>query len=631
MHTGFTVINYMTEVEVHLHLPDSDQHPPLVTFARQGSSVALFMGYLYYQHELLAQLEADCSREVQRGCTTNAAALALSIYRSLGPASLERLEGDFAFVIWDAEQRHFVSMRDPLGGYPLFWTMQAGTIAFSTSIWALLHRTSQRSLNMEYFADLLMTPVTRCEGASESCAYAEIHRVLPGTIATLKISPLRVETRRYWHWLTQSQDPGTNSIAELAERSRSLLHAAVRERLLYGCTLAHLSGGMDSTSIALIAQEEIRSGAGEAPLHTFSLVYNRLPILAQERPYIEEVIQRTPHIVAHQLTGDDLLDFDGFRDPPPHEEPYAGLGRLVIDSASVDLAAQIGASTVLTGLGADEIYDTLPFYLTDVLRQGHLWKAWQEACKWAHALNCNPWGVLLPFGFAHLAPPWLVRHLARRRCWRSLRLNQQTDWTVPPWILPDFARHYALLDRGIDHAYHWHGLCRKTGVAMVLDAIEDLPGDVLRWSVAAPRGIAYAHPFLDLRLLCFGIGMLGRLQPEPGKMKPVLAEAMHHTLPESIRERRRKGHFNEVYYLGLARNLQRLKSMVQQAPLERLQIFDKDVLLSCLQQAGISDANVRQLHGLNCTLAIIQWLSKEQEWQQEANTPSQIIHISCAE
>ena len=79
---------------------------------------------------------------------------------------------------------------------------------------------------------------------------------------------------------------------------------------------------MDSTSVALLARELIGAGAAEGPLHTLSLVYERLPQLARERPYIEKVLQGKQDIIAHRIPADDLLHYDAFAKAPPHDEPY---------------------------------------------------------------------------------------------------------------------------------------------------------------------------------------------------------------------------------------------------------------------------------------------------------------------
>lgn len=86
-------------------------------------------------------------------------------------------------------------------------------------------------------------------------------------------------------------------------------------------------------------------------------------------------------------------------------------------------------------------------------------------------------------------------------------------------------------------AYH---LCPQTGLSVTLYAIMNRVGNPTRWYVAAPLGIAIAHPFLDVRLLSFGLGMQSRIQPEPGRMKPVLAETMRGMLPDQIIDRQDK-------------------------------------------------------------------------------------------
>ncbi len=134
-------------------------------------------------------------------------------------------------------------------------------------------------LNEEYFAEFVMLQTPRDEGENEQCVYIGIHRVLPGTMVIARAADNNIERRAYWDWLKQMKDPGTNDLVEVAERYRELLRLAIQERIR-GCTLAHLSGGMDSTSVALLARDVVCSGIGEAPLHTASLVYDRLALLA---------------------------------------------------------------------------------------------------------------------------------------------------------------------------------------------------------------------------------------------------------------------------------------------------------------------------------------------------------------
>jgi len=191
-------------------------------------------------------------------------------------------------------------------------------------------------------------------------------------------------------------------------------------------------------------------------------------------------------------------------------------------------------------------------------------------------------------------------------------MNKDADWSIPSWILPDFARRHALRSRAIENAQQFYQQCQQTSLSVTLSGIKSRAGDMFRWSVAAPLGIAHAHPFLDSRLLSFGLGIQSRILPEPGNMKPVLAEVMRGILPDKIRYRQRKGGFNEVYYLGLARNLHNLETMIRQAPIEGM--IDKGILIQHLREGSLAGVPVRQLQHLNYMLSLLKWLCMQQEW-----------------
>lgn len=600
MDIGFTVFARPTGVEIEWN----DQARRFVSLSQQGNDVAVLMGHLYYQQDLLSRIATVDQADVER----NEAALALAAYRSLGVKGFEHLEGDFALVIWDSVRARLLGVRDPLGGYPLFWLEKPSLQAFSTSLQPLLSRQGKRVLNREYCAEFLMMPAQWNEVASESCAYEGISRVLPGTLVALSLSA-ETERRPYWNW--QIRAPETNDLSELGRQFEPLLRNAVRERVR-GTALAHLSGGMDSTSIALLAGELAHSGQVEHPVHTMSLVYERFPDLKRESPYIEEALQHARGILPHRVAADELLDYDSFGSPPYLEEPFAGLWRLAMDRASLDLAAEVGANSVLTGIGADELHHFLPFHLADTLRQGRLLQTWSEASRWARNYNCSPWVLLREYAIRPDNALWLTYRRLTNQWSRGLAsLASQDDWTTPPWIVPAFAHRYELRDRAFAHARRrFHP---KTALSEALKTLSYRPGDALRWSVAVPLGIHYAHPFFDARVLSFGLGILSRIKPEPGQMKPILAEAMKGILPSSIRNRRSKVGTNAVYFNGLSRNLHDLEGMLQSVPEVAWEIFDRDGLLLCLREASLAGSGVRKLQRLNYTLCFLRWLCTQEE------------------
>lgn len=640
MQVSFTIVAKPSGIEITRSEPSSPSPYRLVKCAQYGNHRAVFMGWLYYQHDLASRFPTQITHILNKALNTNSsnnitsnntfsnsldellsnpAALVLATYLQHGTIALEYLEGDFSLVIWDANTNELIGMRDPMGGYPLFWTQLGETIAFTTSLKLLLNQLPHQALQLEYCADFLTTMGYRNELETEQCSYQGIQRVLPGTIVHAAIPSGRIMRQPYWNWIQRQEYPNTHNLTEMAEQYADVLRSAVCERL-QGRTLAHLSGGMDSTSVALLARDEMRRrhGHGEIPLHTISLMYHQLPLLARENPYIECVLQHETDLVSHRILADDILDFDSFVDPPLHDEPFLGLGRLAMDRAMVQLAHHIAADTIVTGIGADEIHDLRPYYLNDWLRQGRVVAAWQNAIQWAKAQNCNVWAILQPYGLVPFIPDGLL--VLDRLGWlkqTSMSLNTQHDWTVPAWIQAPFARQHDLQHRAIRHARHTYRCCGETHLSVILIAIASRTGDVLRWTVATPLGIAIAHPFLDCRVISLGLGIQQTIQhtttPDPDRVKPVLAEAMRGILPDKILNRTWKGHFNEVYYLGLAKNAQYLEEMIEKSSVEELGIFHKAQLIQAIEEASLGIANVRQLLHLNNALCLIRWLTLQDE------------------
>lgn len=632
MKIGFTVISSGKNVEFQLFDPYGDGQPPLLLrFFQSLDYTVILIGRLYYRSELLADLAAAARPHSWfKECESNDAALALATYRGYGLKGIERLEGDFALGIWDATAGRLIGARDPMGGYPLFWTEQGGTIAFSTNLYELLKLIPKRSVDLEYLAEYLMLPGQVQEVNSERSVYQGIQRLPAGSILSVLVTARRIERHVYWNWLDRLIDPQTNRLEEISERYAGLLRDAVRERIC-GRIASHLSGGMDSTTISLIARDWIQVGIGEFPLNTLSLVYEHLPGLAGEKPYLESALRDQKGIKAHYIPADDILDFDSYTDPPPHDEPYAGLNRLSLDRATIESTIGCGANTMLTGIGADEMLIMEPFEITDYLRRGRFGAAWAEACRWARVDNCSPWTFLYSYGIANILPAWMRGGVKTALKGGYASWKNQNEWTIAPWIRQTFARRYSLRSRAIEHALRNYNLCKSPMLSFALYAIRCRIGDVNRWFIGVPRNLLIAHPFLDARVLSFSLGMKIRLKAQPEGQKPILARAMRGLLPEQIINRHGKGDFNAVYFLGIARNLQSLETMVRKAPLDDLNLLDKNVLLECLNQTALgSIGSFNRAHRLNLTLAFIKWFSMQDEWQRAAEPPTKIIRHTAS-
>lgn len=605
---GFTFSARGDQAQAHLSDGGARDRPPLVTKASAHNVLVVLMGRLYYRADLRARLD-PASAEGLRAGEDGDAALALAAYRHDGIAGLERLEGDFALAVWDADKRHVIAMRDPMGGYPLFYRAQKGSFVVGTGMERLRDSRTSREPNPEYLADFLVAPGFMPQHADGRTVHHDILRVPPGSMIIAYPSTGGVRLHCYWEWLQRLVDPGTSDNGALAEQYRDLLRTAVRERLR-GKTASHVSGGMDSTAVALVARDCLE---GTEPLHTLSLIYHRLPRLARERHYLESALN-APGLMPIRVNGDDVLDFDNLETAPAHDEPSHGLVRMcAADQALAEAAAQQGVTTIMTGFGADDLFAVQPFHLADLLRGGKWLTAWREATTWGRAKNCHAWELLGPFGYLPVLPAW--SRMGARNWLRGgyAPWPTNTEWTIPPWIRRDYARRMDLRGRILANIRRGRVPHQPAGLSLLLSSIDVYQDVFSRSHVAAPRGILLTHPFLDPRIFALGLGTRLRVHPQPGAQKPILAAAMRGILPDAILDRPSKGNFNEAYFTGLSRNLEWLEDLVERAPTDDLGFLDKAVLVDCLQRTALGnsgDAGV--LMQLNGTLSLLLWLTLEQ-------------------
>lgn len=553
----------------------------LATSSRGGGITVVLLGELHYRADL----------HVGAGRPDDAERIA-RVYRRGGRAGLAALEGDFAFLLYDRHAGRVLAVRDPMGGHPLYHERLGEQIVIASDL-ATLHRKRgrQAALDFDHLAEYLAGQSPVNEPAGTSTPFRGVERVPAGASLQIEIPASTATVRPLFAPLEVSTGRG-DTMSDAAAGYREVLDAAVRERAV-GSVACHVSGGLDSSAVLRCAADAAADGRCTL-VAGVSVVYRNLSQLARETPYVEHALGIAPGLPSVRLDGDDLLDFDVFADPPQHDEPYPGLWRVGMDRALTLAAFEAGAQRVLTGIGADEVLDTHPFHLADDLRRWRLASAWREARRWAAADNTDPWTVLRPFG---LDP--VLAHGHRR----------VPD--VPTWIRPEFAQHTALAERIAQRAASGSTSGPMAAVGVALAGIRGRIGDPVRWAVAHPVGLIVSHPFLDPRVLRAGLRVVATIRPDPATSKPLLRAAMRGMLPEPIVTRRRKGHFNEVYYRGLLRNRDQLVELVGDPAVADLGILDAETLAATLGRGAVGGLGVTVMHPLNLALTLARWLLQE--------------------
>ncbi len=578
-------------------------HPPLVTVAQDDASqtTAILLGRLDYRDELGIS-PADRPPDTERGD----AALALAVYLRDGVAGLQRLEGEFALVIRDARRRRLLGMRDPFGSWPLYWRARGGQLAIGTSLRALADDGGGRAVDLGYVAEFLARPFVPSEVPCTATAVPGVQRVLPGTLVELGPDG-GAKHRRYWDWSSRIPVMQTRRVDEVADQFRELLRAAVRQRTRRGRIATHLSGGMDSSAVTVLAGRAVAESGAAAPVVTISLTYHAAE-LTGERRYMDLVLGQGGPLEPHFIPGDAAVGFDWFDRPvPPHDEPYVGLWSLAANRLLVDVARRCGAGTVLTGVGADEMLSYRPLHIADLLRRGRLLAGLREAAVWGEAHGLGVWSVLRQCGLEPLWPNGF--HSCRgllRRCRFRPRLCSG-PFSMPPWIRPEFARRHRLEEQC--HEFRRQLFAPPAETSQTRLRLAMFSGDWARWHLYAPLGINISHPFLDPRVACFALGIPRAVRAAPGDPKPVLRVAMRGWLPDAVRNRREKTGFDGPHARGMAVHCARLEDLVRQSPIHGLGIFDADQLLGAMRRAAVG-IGTRHNEWIDRTLALVAWFGQ---------------------
>jgi asparagine synthase (glutamine-hydrolysing) len=408
----------------------------------------------------------------------------------------------------------------------------------------------------------------------------------------------------YWDWPSRIQTVPADSLPNVADRFRELLDHAVRERMREGAVATHLSGGMDSSAVTVLARRRAVEQPARRPVATISLTYHAAE-LARERGYMDLVLQQGGPIEPHFVEADGAIGFDWFARPlPRHDEPYAGLWSLAANRLLVDVAERCEVGTVLTGAGGDEILSYRPLHIADLLRRGRIVSGLREATVWALGQGQGVWSVLRKCA---LEPLWACGLGAiswpLRRCGFKTWM-QSGRWSVPPWIRPEFARQQQLHDRCQEYSRRLFARPAESSETLLRLAMST--GDWARWYLYAPRGINISHPFLDPRVVCYTLGIPRHVRAAPGDPKPVLRAAMQGLLPDAIRNRREKTGFDGPRARGMALHFSRLEAMVRTSRMHDLGILDADKLLASMHQVAVG-IGVKHNEWMDRTLACLAW------------------------
>ncbi len=473
-----------------------------------GDVVAVFNGELYNFRELRAELRGH---EVRGSGDTP---VIPHLYEESGPGFVSRLEGMFAFALWDAARERLVLARDRIGKKPLLWTrLPDGTLAFASELKALLLLPGvSRELDpaaLDAYLALQYVPA--------GTALRGVEKLWPGHVLVAEGGAVRVEP--YWSPEPRTEERGD---AEWLERVRETVGAAVRRRLVADVPLgALLSGGIDSS---VVVAELARAGGR---VRTFTIGFGDERY--DERAYARAVAERygTEHeeLVVDPDVTELLPRLARTFDEPLGDE--AALPQFVVSEL-----ARRHVTVALTGDGGDEAFAGYERYAAVGLADrvalpgaGPAGRALRWAGRGEPRSRANRAGRLLEA--AALPPPARYGRLVevfpaalRADLWDPGFLAVP----VPAWEL------LGASGQGIS------GL-------QLLDIRTYLPGDLLLKADLASmaHSLEVRSPLLDHAVLELGVSLPDRLKVDGRRGKIALRRAFADSLPPLVAGRGKTG------------------------------------------------------------------------------------------
>jgi asparagine synthase (glutamine-hydrolysing) len=315
-------------------------HQPI--WNEDRTKLIIFNGEIYNYRLLRLSLEALGHVFTTQSDTE----VVLHGFEEYGPEVVERLEGMFAFAVWDEKSGRLFIARDRLGIKPLYYFHGQGVFAFGSEIKAILPLLNGRYINRQaLYHYLLFGFMMQGETIFEGIFH------LPPAHYLIWDNGL-LTTKRYWR--IEKQPFATQSEEEWAERIRSSLYAAVESHLVADVPVGiTLSGGIDSSSILAFMSQATH----QTRINSFTVGYNR----PDDEISFSRIAASLFNIRVHERRFALGEIADHFRKIIYHlEEPvaHAGIGTTYFLSKTISEHLKV----VLIGEGSDELFAGYPPY-----------------------------------------------------------------------------------------------------------------------------------------------------------------------------------------------------------------------------------------------------------------------------
>ena len=497
----------------------------------------VFNGEIYNHHELRNELDLYNWKGHSDTETL------LACIESWGlDKTLNKINGMFAFALWDSIDCTVQLARDRMGEKPLYYGWQGDSFLFGSELKALKVHPSfkdqidMESLNLYFRYNNIPAPFS---------IYRDIYKLTPGSILTLHIGEKKYEIKKYWSVLNTAVESlsnlSKNTEEELVFELDNLLRRSIKQKMLSDVPIgAFLSAGIDSSTIVSIMQ-----AISSKPIKTFTIgfedeSYNE----ANEARLIANHLGTDHHEIC--VKPQDIIDLIPLL-PVLYDEPFSDASQ--IPTYLVSKLAKEKVTVSLSGDGGDELFCGYNRYLITeklwgVLRIFPLF--FRKLISFLIlSIPINFWKKLETFAFLSKK----YKNIGFKLHKGAEAISSNTLYELYDNLLSNWKSDVQLvkgtkqrLNPGLDIS---KGLERfsKVEKMMLWDMQSYLPNDILVKLDRASMGVSLEGrvPFLDHEIVEFAWRVPTKYKYKNNKGKWLLRQVLHKYIPEGLVERPKSG------------------------------------------------------------------------------------------
>lgn len=496
-----------------------------------GNFVISFNGEIFNYVELRSELIA-AGESFRTGSDTE---VLLRLFELFGARALDKLNGDFAFAIYDRRNRRLTLARDRMGVRPLYYTWHKGTLVFGSEAKALLAFPGiEAKMDLEALDQIftLWAPI------APRTAFKGISELPPGHLMVVENG--RATMRAWWSLdYPDADDNFSRSEDEIADELLALLDDATRIRLRADVPVgAYLSGGLDSSIVSALAARQI----GDR-LRTFSVTFDSAE--HDESSFQAEMVRAlgTEHTSIATGAADIAAAFPAV---------VSAAERPILRTAPAPLLRlskhvhEAGYKVVLTGEGSDEIFAGYDIFREARVRRfvarnplsrirPHLFRRLYHYLPGIQSQSAEYLAAFFAAGADTLDDP-LFSHRPRFRATAQAKLFYSEELRG---ALNGYDATAALAETLPERFGKWHPLHQ----AQYLETRFLMPGYILSSQgdrVSMANAVEGRFPFLDHRLVEFAARVPTEMKLRGLDEKYILKRASHGLIPDSIAARQKQ-------------------------------------------------------------------------------------------